>query len=92
MFTEIERAFYCLQPAAGEHCGRPKGHADDCRVMDDDVVEDAVAYQDAREGEVLDAIRERIVGDMPNYGFTGMQINAVLEILDMQFLTPEEAK
>jgi hypothetical protein len=92
IWTEVERAFYCLKPTNGAHCGRPKGHPDEHRVMDDDVVEDAVAYQDAREGEVWDTVRERIVADMPGYGFTGMQVNAVLEILDLPFLTPEEVK
>ena len=92
IFTETERAFYCLKPTNGAHCGRPKGHPDGCHVVDEHVEEDMVVFQDAREGDVLVDIRERLILDMPDYGFTGIQINAVLEILDMEFLRPEEVK
>ena len=68
----------------------PKGHADDCCT--EALEEDIVDFQDAREGEVWETVRERIVGDMPNYGFTRVQVNTVLGILDLEFLTPEEAK
>jgi hypothetical protein len=82
MFTEVERNFFCLKPGGGDYCWRPKGHADECSDLYD--TDDVVAFQDAREGEVLEDIRERIILNMPDYGFDGVQINAVLEALEME--------
>ena len=85
IFTETERAFYCLQPAAGEHCGRPKGHADDCCT--EALQEDIVVFQDAREGEVWETVRDLIIIEVNENRLSLEAANVVLAALDL-----EEAK
>ena len=87
IFTEVERNFDCLASiGGGSYCGRPKGHADGCRVLDDDVHEDTIAYQDVREGEVLADVRERIVLEVISGDLSTEAANVVLAALDMQMI------
>ena len=89
IFTETEREFYCLAPiGGGDHCSRPKHH--DGRCGDFLSHDDAVAYQDTREGEVLEDVRERIILEVTEGRLSLEAANIVLVALDMQMM--EEAK
>lgn len=83
MFTETERGFYCLAPiGGGDHCSRPKHHADKCgpHLHDDD----PVAFQDAREGEVWEDVRDRIIIEVNDERLSLEAANVVLAALDLE--------
>jgi hypothetical protein len=83
MFTETERGFYCLAPiGGGDHCARPKDHIDGCGR--DLHVYDAVAFQDVREGEVLEDVRDRIIIEVNDDRLSIDAANVVLAALDMK--------
>ena len=83
IFTEVERNFYCLAGVGGgDHCYRPKHH--DGRCGDFLTHDDAEAFQDVREGEVLADVRERIILEITEGRLTAEAANIVLAALDME--------